>query len=307
MKTSPVLPADLVRSVLALPPLACRADGSWNEAENARILAWLAAGGITSLLYGGCANLFNVAPSTFGSLLDMLERIAAEDSWIIPSIGPDYGKAMDQVAILRGRSFPSCMLLPYAPVSAAGLATGLRRLSDSLGKPLMIFQKTEDYLAPLDAASLIADGVVCTLEYGIARPDPGIDPFLADILDRTGSVDAIVDGAGERTIVARNEAFGIVGFTSGSGVVAPHLATALLQALRAGDGMRAAHLREHFLPLEGLRGTNGPIPTLHDAVALADIAETGPIGPFFAPIADPAIRDDIAAAAQALKQRSLRA
>ena len=60
MKTSPVTHQDLRRSVIAVPPLARRADLSLNEAANRALLAHLEAGGVRSVMYGGNANFYNV-------------------------------------------------------------------------------------------------------------------------------------------------------------------------------------------------------------------------------------------------------
>ena len=301
MKTSAVTPADLTASIMALPPLARARDGSIAEAENARVIAWLTASGVTTLLYGGVANLFNIGSAEYAALLDMLCRLAPPQCWVVPSIGPDFGRAMDQIAILRAHDFPTAMVLPGGTGSKPGTATGLRRLAEAYGRPLMLFHKSADYLSAEDTGRLLADGVLCCLEYGVASADLANDGYLAEILGVVGTVERIVDGSGERTVVARHAAYGVVGFTSGSGVVGPRVAMALLAALRAGDATRAALLREQFLPLEGLRQKHGPIPVLHDAVALAGIAATGPLGPFFSNVTDPAIRQQIEAAAQKLR------
>ncbi|MDB5821041.1 MAG: hypothetical protein JWQ11_4681 [Rhizobacter sp.] len=303
MKTTPVTPADLVASILALPPLANNVDETLATSQNLRLAQWLQSAGVTTFLYGGCANFFNAPVNAYAALLDAIEAPARADDWVIPSIGPDYGKARDQIAVLRERDFPTAMLLPLMQVSAAGVATGIRRLADFYGRPLMVFFKSADYARPRDLASLLADGALCCVEYGIAGSvEP--EPFLTELLDATGSASQVIDGSGERTIVG-NARHGVVGFTSGSGVVAPHLAKALLKAVTSGDLETAARLREHFLPLEQLRQSHGPIPVLHEAVRLAGIADTGPISPFFANVTEGGLLSKIEAAALALKARSL--
>lgn len=304
MKTTLVTPGDLLESVLALPPMARNADGTIAPAANRAILDWLRAGGVSTFLYGGCANFFNMRVSEFAATLDFLEGLAGPDEWLIPTIGPDYGKARDQVEILRGRFFPSAMLLPLQQVTQAGVATGLRRLADAFGRPLMVFFKSPDYVRARDLAQLIKDGVLCCVEYGIGGSTDTPEPFLAELLDKAGNADAIIDGQGERTVVGHAR-FGLKGFTTGCGVVAPHLSMALLAALKKGDLAQAALLREPFLELERLRQANSPIPALHDAVALAGIADTGPIGPFFANCTDEGLRDALRRAADELRQKSL--
>jgi 4-hydroxy-tetrahydrodipicolinate synthase len=304
MKTTDVTPGDLLRCPLALPPMARTASGDIAVQEQKKILAWLRAGGINTFLYGGCANFFNASVRAYETTLGIVEELAEADDWVIPTIGPDFGKAMDQAEILRGRRFPAAMLLPLAPVTAAGVATGLRRLSDTVGKPLMVFFKSPEYVRAADLAAMIKDGVLCCVEYGIGGSTDKAEPFLAELLDRTGNADAIIDGAGERTITIHAR-FGLKGYTTGSGVVAPHLTVALLEAIKRGDLGKAESIRAHFLELEGLRQAHSPIPVLHDAVRLASIADTGPIGPFFSNVSDEAALISIAAAATKLKTTRL--
>lgn len=85
MKTTPVLPADLARSVLAVPPLARYSDLTVNEDANRRLIGYLEAGGVRSLMYGGNANFYNLPISEFAEVLEFLCDAAGEDSWVIPS------------------------------------------------------------------------------------------------------------------------------------------------------------------------------------------------------------------------------
>lgn len=249
------------------------------------------------------AKSANAPVNDYPALLDAIETTARADDWVIPSIGPDYGKARDQVAVLRERDFPTAMLLPLLQVTTAGVATGLRRLSDFYDKPLMVFFKSSDYVKARDLAALLRDGVLCCVKYGISGgPEPG--PFLAELLEATGDASRVIDGLGERTVVG-NARHGVRGFTTGSGVVGPHLSMALLKAVQAGDLATAAQLRELFLPLEQMRGAHGPIPVLHEAMRLAGIADTGPISPFFSNCTGDALLAELSSVALALKARSL--
>ncbi|WP_142846405.1 dihydrodipicolinate synthase family protein [Telmatospirillum sp. J64-1] len=302
MKKESIAQADLTRSVISVPPLALNADFSLNEAENRRLIEWMHAGGVTTYLYGGNANLYNYGAADFPALLDMLERICPEDGWMIPSVGADYGKALDQLRLLRDRDFPTAMVLPLTfPSTSQGLATGLRRLADAYGRQLIAYIKTEDFLAPKDLAALFADGVLCSVKYAVVREQPSHDPYLAALVDAAGS-DRIVSGIGERPVIDHVQGFGLTGFTSGSVCLAPRLSTAILHALRDGEVEKAAQLREMFLPLEDLRDAHSPIRVLHAAVRLGGVADTGPMMPFLSELDDPAVLDRIAAAATALRQ-----
>ncbi len=101
MKTTPVTVDDLRRSVIAVPPLARNADLSLNAQANTALLRHLEQGGVRSVMYGGNANFYNVAVSEYARIIDFLAEQAGPDTWVLPSAGPDYGKLMDQAAILE--------------------------------------------------------------------------------------------------------------------------------------------------------------------------------------------------------------
>ncbi|WEX90350.1 dihydrodipicolinate synthase family protein [Sinorhizobium garamanticum] len=304
MKTTPVDAADLASSVLSVPPLARQANGEPSKTENRRQVDWLLSGGVTTYLYGGNANLYNFGVTGFGSLLDMLEDIAPPDRWMIPSIGADFGKAMDQAAILRGRNFPTAMVLPLTfPATSAGLVSGFAKLADAAGRPLIAYIKNDGFLDARDVARLFRDGAISALKYAVVRPDPKNDAYLSAILDAVGSGERIVSGIGERPAIDHVE-MGLAGFTSGSVCIAPHLSTAILKACQSGEFAEARAIRESFIPLEDLRDAHSPIRVLHEAVRLAGICDTGPIGEFLSNLDNAGQIDAIAVAARKLKAKS---
>ena len=306
MKTDAVIPADLARSVLAVPPLPRGADGAIHEGETKRLVDWLHSGGVTTYLFGGNANLYNMGVSEFGTLLDVLERISPADGWMIPSFGADYGKSCDQIDMLKHRAFPTAMLLPLTfPATTSGVATGIRKLADRYGKPLIAYVKNEGYVEPRELAALLADGAVCAVKYAVVRKNTAEDALLSSLLDAVGSAERIISGIGERPVIDHLTGFGLNGFTSGSVCIAPHLSTAILLALKQGDVEKAASLREHFIPLEDLRDRHSPIRVLHEAVTLAGISETGPMSPFLSNLDDVAVLTAIRAAAETLRAASV--
>lgn len=301
MKTTAVTPADLQRSVLAVPPLPRRADLALDEAQLRNLLAHMEAGGVGSFMWGGNANLYNVGVAEFGRLLDLLERVAGSDQWMIPSIGADFGKAMDQVDLLRGRAFPTAMALPLRfPSTPAGVARGLGLLAQRYGKPLIAYVKDDGYVEPADLAALIRDGSLCAIKYGTVRKDPAQDPVLAEIVRRVDPA-LVISGIGERPVLDHFATFGLRAFTSGCVCIAPRLSTSILAALTRGDRATAASLREKFIALEDLRDRHSALRVLHAAVGLAGICETGPMLPFLSDIEDAATLAAIRDAAVALR------
>ncbi len=301
MKTTSVTKADFERSVLAVPPIARQADFSLNEGQNRALIRYMEAGGIRTLMYGGNANFYNLGVSDFEAAVRQLATLAGSDTWVIPSIGPEYGKAMDQVQVLRNLAYPTAMVLPLSfPGTPAGAAIGIRKIAERYGKPVIAYVKSDNYLNPADAGALVRDGAVCAVKYGVVRKDPMPDPYLSAILEHVNP-DQVVSGIGERPAPVHLRKFGLVGFTSGSVCVAPRLSLALLAALKAKDDAKAAEIQKKFMPLEDLRDGYSPIRALHTAVTLAAIADMGPMLPMLTEIEDPAQRQKIEVAARTLR------
>jgi 4-hydroxy-tetrahydrodipicolinate synthase len=300
VKTTPVTPADLRGSVLAVPPMPRHADGSINPEANARLLKHLRDGQVTTFMYGGNANFYNLGVAELGRVLDTLTPLLAANDWLIPSIGADFGKGAEQVALLRERAFPTAMVLPLRfPATPAGAASGIGKLAARYGKPVIAYVKDEGYISNADVAALVKDGSVCAVKYAIVRQDPKQDAVLADLVQRMG-VDLIVSGIGERPVIDHFRSFGLRAFTSGSTCVAPALSNRIREALHTGDDATAAATRELFLPLEDSRDGYSPIRILHAAVELAGIAPTGPIGEFLSTIDDPAVLRELSGIAKTL-------
>ncbi|MEX2502844.1 MAG: dihydrodipicolinate synthase family protein [Trueperaceae bacterium] len=279
MKTTPVTFDDIPASVLAVPPLARHDDLSLNREANQQLIRYLEQGGVSTLLYGGNANFYNLALSEYASVLEMLIEAASEDSWVLPSAGPAYGTMMDQAEVLRDLDFPTAMVLPATNAATPdGVETGLRHFAEKLGKPIVLYLKLEGYLTIDGVRRLVEDGLVSAIKYAVVRSDPSIDPYLTGLCD---TVDRryLISGIGERPAIVHLRDFELPGFTSGSVCVAPRASMRLLDALKRGAYDEAARVRERFLPLEDLRDGINPIRVLHDAVTTAGIADMGPILP----------------------------
>jgi dihydrodipicolinate synthase/N-acetylneuraminate lyase len=299
VKTTPVTPADLAASVLSVPPLARRADLTLNPEANRALIRHLQDGGVRTLMYGGNANFYHLPTSEYAATLDFLAEAAASDTWVIPSAGADYGKLMDQAAILRTRNFPTAMALPFGnPSNDSGVATALRRFADKLGKPIIAYVKALGYIEPATLGALARDGVLCAIKYAVVLKDPAKDPYL-DELTKNVSRDIIISGIGERPAIVHLRDFGLKCFTSGSVCVAPRGSMRLLALLKAKKYDEAEKIRAAYIPLEDQRDARGPIRVLHDAVTLAGIADMGPILPMISNL-DASEKAAVKAAAVAL-------
>ena len=286
MLSGPISLQDLA-AVFAVPPLPRHADArrTLNIDAAEAVARHIEAGGIRRYLYGGNAFLYHVTLAEYEALLDWLAGFPTT-RWAIPSIGPSFGRAMDQAALLKRYSFRSAMVLPCNdPRDARGMEAGLREIADAAGLPLILYLKSEDGFgsnkdAGLDAVGrLIDQGVAVAIKYAVVLDNPGADPYLDGLLRRVDRR-RVISGMGERPAIVHMRDCGLPGMTTGSGCIAPHTCAAMFDACRRGDWVRAEELRAVFMPLEDVRDAWGPARVLHHATELAGIAATGPIPPY---------------------------
>jgi dihydrodipicolinate synthase/N-acetylneuraminate lyase len=292
MKTTPVTTDDL-RGVFAVPPLARTNDRQpqIDFNQNDLIVKHITAGGVSRLIYGGNAFLYHIQLAEFAALLEWLSGLFG-NSWVIPSIGPSYGRALEQAALISKYDFPAAMLLPCNdPRDARGLEQGYREIADASEAKLIVYLKEESNLgsdkdAGLDAvARLVDDGVCLGIKYAVVRAEPQKDAYLEALLKR---VDRrfVISGIGERPAIIHLRDWQLPGFTTGSGCIVPHLSQMLFEACERGDFDAASKLRSKLLPLEDLRDALGPARVLHHATDLAGIAKTGSIAPYISMLSD---------------------
>ena len=286
MKTNSISPEDL-RRVFAVPPLARRRDASrsLDLAQNDLIVRHIVSGGITRLIYGGNAFLYHITLAEYEGVLEWLAGLS-DQLWIIPSIGPSYGRAMDQAKLLRKFQFPCAMVLPCSdPSDAAGLERGYREIAEATDAALIIYLKDErnfgaNQESGLDAmARLLDDGVCIGIKYAVVRDDPSRDAYLEALLRRVDRK-FVISGIGERPAVVHLRDWKLPGFTTGSGCIAPRLSRMLFEACARQGFDQAEALRAEFISLEDLRDQWGPAKVLHSAIESAGIAQTGPVPPF---------------------------
>jgi dihydrodipicolinate synthase/N-acetylneuraminate lyase len=308
MPDTAVTPTDL-EGVFAVPPLPRKADArrtiDFEAAE--RVAAHIEEGGISRFLYGGNAFLYHVTLAEYEALLDWLATFAGS-RWAIPSLGPSFGRAIDQACILRRHRFRTAMMLPCGdPRDADGLEAGIREIAQASGVPVILYLKAEDGFGSnidegLDAIGrLIDDGVGVAIKYAVVRDDPARDSYLAGLLQRVDRT-KVVSGIGERPAIVHMRDFELCGFTTGSGCIAPRLTQTLYETCGRKDWTRAEALRAAFMPLEDLRDAWGPARVLHHATELAGIAATGPIPPYVSALDEEHLQQ-LAPVARALKER----
>ncbi len=161
----------------------------------------------------------------------------------------------------------------------------LREFATEAETKLILYLKDESNLgsnkqAGLDAVGrLVSEGICVGIKYAVVHQNPGEDLYLASLLKR---VDRrwVISGIGERPAISHMRDWGLPGFTTGSGCIAPRLSQKVFEACARKDFSEAEAIRSLFLPLEDLRDALSPAKVLHFAIELAGIAKTGPLIPY---------------------------
>lgn len=283
MNTSPLSIEEFATSVLAVPPLARHADLSLDIPQNQRLIRHIEAGGIRTLLYGGNANLYHCGMQDYAQMLGLLSSAAAPGTRVIPSVGPDFGRMMDQARLLRGSGYRTAMVLPMMGfTSPEGMAEGIRRFVDAAGIPVTLYLKSEQTIDIARIGTLVDEGRILAIKYAVVRQDPANDAYLEALIQRIGTA-RIVSGMGERPVPVHLTKFGLASFTTGCGCIAPATCMQLLRALQRGDATGAEQIYARFMPLENLRESISLIRVLHDAVSLCGVADMGAQLPLLSP------------------------
>jgi dihydrodipicolinate synthase/N-acetylneuraminate lyase len=299
MNTSPLSLDEFSASVLAVPPLARHADLSLDVDQNRKLIRHIEGGGLKTLLYGGNANIYHCSLHDYARLLELLAVHSADTTRVIPAIGPDFGKMMDQGRLLRGSEYRTAMVLPMQGFTTPeGVADGISRFVDFTGIPVTLYLKSESYIDIANLGRLVDEGRIVAVKYAVVRDDPVEDPYLQSLVERITAA-RVVSGMGERPALVHLSRFGLASFTTGSGCIAPKASMRLLAALKQREVALAEDLHARFLPLEDLRESISLIRVLHDAVTLSGIADMGAHLPLLS--ASPTDRwDEIKQAADAL-------
>jgi dihydrodipicolinate synthase/N-acetylneuraminate lyase len=275
MQTVSLRPSDFSSSVVAVPPIALTRDLKVACEPNRTLLTHIERGGVKIVLFGGNANLYNYSLGSYQEALDMMCEMPAAATHVIASIGPDFGKALDQAPLVQRSGIPNVMLLPMAfPSDSHGVGDGVRRIVEQLGRPVILYIKRDGYLKPITVKRLVDEGAVWFCKYAVERPDPANDPYLDSLIAEVGK-DLFASGMGENPIADHIGNRHLKTFTSGAVCVAPRAAMQLLELYGNGSFTDAAALAAPFLAFERVRTEFGGIQVLHEGITLSGIADMG--------------------------------
>ncbi len=243
MDTRTITPARLAESVIAVPPLARDASFRVDAAENRRLIRFIEAGGVSTLLYGGNAVFYHIRPSEYALILQMLVEEVAAETLVVPAVGPTFGVMLDQAEVLSDFNFPSVMVLPQRDVAdEAGIAMGIRQFAEAYGKPIVLYLKHDRWLSADLVGKMYRGGMINWIKYAVVRENPAEDRYLREVLAEVPS-EIVVSGIGEQPAIIHMRDFEINSFTSGCVCVNPALSMEMLRAIQAQDYLRAEQIR----------------------------------------------------------------
>ena len=224
----------------------------------------------TGMVYDASLEEYEAVVSTY---LDA----AGDAAYIVPGIGPGFGRSIEMGHIARSLGVAGVMIMPVVgPASANGVYNGFREITKAVQLPTVLYQRRLDIMPVDDVVNLCELDEVVGLKYAVED----LDAFDR-IVERAGDRAAMVCGMAEDPCIDYMS-HGAVGFSSGMANFVPRMSLTLRDKFMAGDKAEAERLRVLMVPFEDFRGENGAQysgSALHAAMDYVGLAG-GPVIPF---------------------------
>ncbi|MCZ6677830.1 MAG: dihydrodipicolinate synthase family protein [Candidatus Poribacteria bacterium] len=225
----------------------------------------------------GTGLVYDASLEEYEAVVGAFIDAAGDEAYIVPGLGPGFGRAIEMGHISRSLGVAGVMIMPVVgPASAKGVYNGLKAITEKVQLPTVLYQRRLDIMPVDDVVRLCELDAVVALKYAVED----LDAFDA-IVEKAGDGAAMVCGMAEDPCIAYME-HGAIGFSSGMANFVPRMSLALRRNFAAGDKAEAERLRALMLPFEDLRGENGArysSSALHAAMDYAGLAG-GPVIPF---------------------------
>ena len=208
---------------------------------------------------------------------------AGDDAFVVPGIGPGYGRSLEMGHIARSLGAAGVMIMPVVgPGSARGVRQGLAEIAKAVQLPTMLYQRRLDLTPVDDTIELCKHDEIAGLKYSV-------DDLAAFAKIREGAGDraAMVCGMAEEPCLDYLEA-GAIGFSSGMANFVPALSLRILKSYRDGNLEEAKRIQDLMIPFEDFRGecqAKYSTSALHAGMNHAGLAG-GPVIPFSEDVAE---------------------
>ena len=273
-----ILDREACRNVLVVAITPRREDRQVDLAGVRKNVRYLIQHGVDFIMPEcGTGMVYDASLEEYEAVVGTFLDAAGDAAYVVPGIGPGFGRALEMGHIARSLGVAGVMIMPVVgPASANGVYNGLREITKTVQLPTVLYQRRLDIMPADDAVSLCELDDVVGLKYAV----DDLDAFDR-IIERAGAHAAMVCGMAEDPCIDYM-ARGAVGFSSGMANFVPQMSLTLRERFAAGDRGEAERLRALMVPFEDLRGENAArysSSALHAAMDHAGLAG-GPVIPF---------------------------
>ena len=225
----------------------------------------------------GTGMVYDASLEEYEAVVGTYLDAAGDAAYIVPGIGPGFGRSIEMGHIARSLGVAGVMIMPVVgPASANGVYNGFREIAKAVQLPTVLYQRRLDIMPVNDVVSLCELDEVVGLKYAVED----VDAFDR-IVERAGDRAAMVCGMAEDPCIDYMS-HGAVGFSSGMANFVPRMSLTLREKFMAGNKAEAERLRVLMVPFEDFRGENGARysgSALHAAMDYVGLAG-GPVIPF---------------------------
>ena len=230
----------------------------------------------------GTGLVYDMSLEAYEALVGTFVDAAGDAAYIVPGIGPGFGRSLEMGCIAQSLGVAGVMIMPVVgPASAEGVFNGLKAITKTVQLPTILYQRRLDIMPVANVIRLCKlDGVI-GLKYAV----DDLEVFEA-IAEKIGDQAAMLCGMAEDPCIAYMKC-GAIGFSSGMANFVPRMSLTLLRKFASGDRAEAERLRALMVPFEDFRGEQGArysASALHAAMDYVGLAG-GPVIPFAADVA----------------------
>ena len=231
----------------------------------------------------GTGLVYDSTLAEFETVVGAFQDAAQGKAVIVPGIGPGYGRSLEMGKIAKSLNVEGVMIMPIVgPASDRGTYNGLKLISESVGLPIILYQRRLDIMPVDSVIKLCKLDEVVGLKYAVSDFNA-----FDKIRDGAAQDAAMVCGLAEDPCIDFMN-HGAVGFSSGMANFLPKMSLTLHKQYFAGNKKEAQRLRDLMVPFEDFRAEgNGRYSgsALHTALEYANLAG-GPVIPFVEDVAE---------------------
>ena len=278
-----ILDREACRNVLVVAITPRRSDRQVDLQGAYKNVRYLIEHGVDFIMPAcGTGLVYDMSLEDYEALVGTFVDAASDEAWIVPGIGPGFGRSVEMGRIAQSMGVAGVMIMPIVgPASAEGVFNGLREITKAVRLPTVLYQRRLDIMPVADVIRLCELDNVVGLKYAVEDT-----AAFEAIAEKAGNRAAMICGMAEDPCITYMER-GAVGFSSGMANFVPRLSLTLLRTFASGDTVEAERLQALMVPFEDLRGERGArysASALHAAMDYAGLAG-GPVIPFAADVA----------------------